>query len=66
MSVKRDLATPSCEVPYQFYVMTFEEIGAELGLSKQRVEQIYYRALQKIRATGLLVDFADMVTLSRQ
>lgn len=31
------------------YAMTFEDIARELGLSKQRVERIYSRAMSKLR-----------------
>lgn len=37
--------------------MTYEEIGALYGLSKQRVEQIYSSALKKIREAGGLCEF---------
>ncbi len=66
MSQKRDPAVLSLEAPYHFYEKSFDEIGAELGISKQRAEAIYYKAIQKIRASGLLNEFADMIAQTRQ
>lgn len=42
--------------------MPFKEIGPILGISKQRVEQIFSRAMRRIRERALLI-FADLLRL---
>ncbi len=51
---------------YRYYEATFEEIGAALGISKQRAEQHYVNALAKLRASGMLDEWLDLVLQSNQ
>lgn len=49
--------------------MTFSEIGAELGVTRQRAEQIYWAAIRKVRRNPSryqkLIDLADQLQSER-
>jgi predicted DNA-binding protein (UPF0251 family) len=45
--------------------MTFEQIAAELGVSKQRVQQIFKDAMRKMRNSGLDTAGALVADLER-
>lgn len=46
-------------------VMTFAEIGEEMGITPQRVEQLYSHAIAKLRKRGMLPAL-DMVAVANR
>jgi len=51
---------------YLDYHMTHQEIAEELGISRQMVRVIEYRALQKLKRSGKLRAFLDHVNDERE
>lgn len=51
---------------YLTYHMTHQEIADELGISRQMVRIIEYRALQKLKRSGKLRAFLDHVNDERE
>lgn len=51
---------------YLTYHMTHQEIADELGISRQMVRVIEYRALQKLKRSGKLRAFLDHVNDERE
>lgn len=51
---------------YLDYHMTHQEIADELGISRQMVRVIEYRALQKLKRSGKLRAFLDHVNDERE
>lgn len=51
---------------YVDYHMTHQEIAEELGISRQMVRVIEYRALQKLKRSGKLRAFLDHVNDERE
>lgn len=51
---------------YLDYYMTHQEIAEELGISRQMVRVIEYRALQKLKRSGKLRAFLDHVNDERE
>lgn len=51
---------------YLTYHMTHQEIAEELGISRQMVRVIEYRALQKLKRSGKLRAFLDHVNDERE
>lgn len=49
------------EITYPDPIYTFEEIGKEYGYSRERVRQIYNRALAKIRESKGFMESADSI-----
>ena len=41
--------------------MTLEQLGSEMGFSKERIRQLEYRAIQKLRAQQHISDYRDYI-----